>query len=172
MTQEAPQFAWAIIAATFLGPIFAVLLTRYVDARRDQHNRRMHVVRTLMATRRSVLAPEHIAALNLIEIEFYRKKRVLEAWKAYFQHLCTPFEPKDEERITRERALLRVKLLSEMAKVVGYRIEQLEIIEGGYTPQWTFDVEAQQHAVRQLFVEIAGGKRSLPIEVVNLPKQP
>ena len=32
MTPSSSLFGWAILAATFLGPVFAVLLTRFVDA--------------------------------------------------------------------------------------------------------------------------------------------
>jgi len=166
---ESSFFAWSILAATFCGPIFAVLLTRFVDYRRDQHQRRLHILRTLMATRRTILAPEHIAALNLIEIEYLGKAKVIEAWKAYLRHLSTPFGPNDSDRVARERENLRVKLLSEMATILGYKIEQLDIIAGGYIPQWLVDVESEQQAIRRLFAEIAAGSKSLPIEITRLP---
>jgi uncharacterized protein DUF6680 len=44
-----------------------------------------------MATRAARLTPDHVQALNLIDVEFYSKrkkyKRVLDAWKAYHDHL-------------------------------------------------------------------------------------
>jgi hypothetical protein len=88
-------FGWAILGATFLGPVLAVFMTRYVDGQRDRHERQLQVLRTLMATRRTVVSAEHVGALNLIEIEFYGHQQVIAAWKTYFQHLATGFEPKD-----------------------------------------------------------------------------
>jgi hypothetical protein len=84
MPPNSEIFGWAILAATFLGPAFAVLVTRIVDARRELSSRQLHVFRTLMATRRAQLTAEHVTALNLIEIDFQGKKEVLQSWKAYF----------------------------------------------------------------------------------------
>jgi len=67
----------ATIVAVFLGPIFAVLVTPWVDNERLKQNRRMEVFRTLLRTRRIRLNPDHVGALNLVEIEFYGEKGVL-----------------------------------------------------------------------------------------------
>ncbi len=118
-----------------------------------------------MATRRAVLSPEHVSALNLIEIEFHRNSHVISAWKAYFRNLSTRFEPKDTEKVTRERQALLTKLLSEMAKALRIRIEQLDIFEGGYIPQGAVDIEQQDVEFRNLVMDIFSGKRSIPIEI-------
>ena len=70
MNPNSELFGWAILVATCLGPIAAVLVTRYNDARRAKHERQMSVFRTLMATRATDLNSERVAALNLIQIEF------------------------------------------------------------------------------------------------------
>lgn len=162
---ESSFFGWAVLAATLLGPVSAVFVTRWIDTKREKQQRRLHVLRTLMATRRAPLSPEHVNALNLIEIEFYGKKNVLESWKKLLEHFSKTFDPKDEERVARERENLKTKLLSDMARVVGYRIEQLEIISGGYMPQYMVNYETEQQAIRRLFAELANGNRALPVEV-------
>jgi hypothetical protein len=58
------------VLAIVIGPIAAVAITRWLNDRRDQRNRRMDIFRTLMRTRRSPMSPDHVGALNLIEIEF------------------------------------------------------------------------------------------------------
>jgi hypothetical protein len=60
---------------------------------------------------------------------------------------------------------MRTKILSEMAKTLRIRVEQLDIFEGGYVPQGHVNIEREQAAIRRLLSEIADGKRSLPIEV-------
>ena len=50
----------ATIAAVFLGPIFAVLLTRYIDYRRADKARKLDIFRTLMRTRKMSLNWEHV----------------------------------------------------------------------------------------------------------------
>ena len=87
------------------------------------------------------------------------------AYKNYMRQLAIPFEPKDTERVTHDRQSLRTKLLSEMARSLGFRVEQLDIFEGGYVPQGHVDIEREQAAIRRLLTEIADGKRSLPIEI-------
>jgi hypothetical protein len=165
MTSNSDMFGWAILAATFLGPAFAVLATRIIDARRELNNRRLHVFRTLMATRRAQLTAEHVTALNLIEIDFQGKKEVLQAWKVYFENLCV--DTKNESRRDRawqERPALLAKLLHAIAKVLGYSIEQLDIMAGGYTPQGFFDEAQAQRDLRALTAEVLSGKRPLIIK--------
>jgi Family of unknown function (DUF6680) len=96
MNPTAEIFGWSIFAATFLGPIAAVLVTRSVDRLREKGARRLSIFRTLMATRRSVLSLEHIAALNQVALDFQKDVRVMTAYKNYMRHVSTPFDPKGE----------------------------------------------------------------------------
>src|SRR3984893_9263784 len=93
MSPSSGIFGWAILGATFLGPIFAVLLTRYIDWKREAKNRRLYIFRTLMATRRAQLTTEHVTALNLIEIDFHGEQQILKAWKEYFENLRVDVRP-------------------------------------------------------------------------------
>jgi hypothetical protein len=165
MNPTSEIFGWSILAATFLGPIAAVLITRYIDQLRERSGRRLWIFRTLMATRRTWLSPEHIAALNQVELDFQSATGVMNAYRMYMKHLATPFEPKENDRVVRERQSMRTKMLSEMATALRIRVEQLDIFEGGYIPQGHVDIEREQAAIRRLLSEIADGKRSLPIEV-------
>jgi hypothetical protein len=165
MNPTSEIFGWSILAATFIGPIAAVLMTRYIDQLRERGARRLWIFRTLMATRRTWLSPEHIAALNQIELDFQNATGVMNAYRMYMRHLATPFEPKDEDRVAHEPQSMRTKILSAMAKTLGIRVEQMDIFEGGYVPQGHVNIEREQTAIRKLLSEIADGKRSLPIEV-------
>jgi hypothetical protein len=118
-----------------------------------------------MATRRTALSTEHIAALNQIELDFQKDNRVMAAYRDYMKHLGTRFDAKDNDRVAQERQSLRTKILSEMARSLHIKVEQLDIFEGGYVPQGHVDIEMQQAVIRRLFAEIADGKRSLPIEI-------
>jgi hypothetical protein len=165
MNPSSEVFGWAILAATFLGPVFAVFTTRYIDGRRELNNRRLHIFRTLMATRRAPLTSEQVTALNLIEIDFQGKPDVLRAWKDYFENLSV--DPSDERRIKRaweERPALHAKLLHAIAKALDYKIEQLDILSGGYGPQGFFDDVNAQRELRTLLGELLSGKRPLMIK--------
>lgn len=166
-----------------VGPIAAVTVARTIEARREYRVRQMDVFRTLMRTRRTPMVPEHVGALNLIEIEFAKHASVMTAWRDLFQHLENVQSRRDDEivrpdlntqeagirherfsKIIRdERQRLLAKLLSEMARKLGHRSEQLEVFEVGYTPQGWIDEEADQRFLRLLLIEVIGGDRYLPV---------
>jgi len=178
---------WLTIVALLLGPVLAILVAQWLDRARLQHNRKMDVFRTLMRTRRTPITAEHVGALNLIEIEFAGQETVLAAWKALLTHFATlhnrcssetpgPGATPEEQaarnnafssRLADERAKLLAKLLHAIAQHLKFRSEQLEIFEGGYTPQGWIDVDMEQQAIRRMFVELYMGKRAMPIAVVD-----
>jgi hypothetical protein len=168
MNPTSEIFGWAILAATFLGPIFAVLVTRYIDSRREIRNRRLYIFRALMATRRAQLTQEHIVALNLIEIDFRGQREVLAAWKDYFANLSV--DPNDQAKAQRayaERPQLLTRLLHAIAKVVRYKIEQLDIMAGGYTPQLVYDNFQAQIGLQIAAMNVLTGKQPLLVKNVD-----
>lgn len=54
-----------------------------------------------------------------------------------------------------------------MAKALGFEIEQLEIFEGGYTPQGWADIELEQTIIRRFAAQVALGERALPIAIIS-----
>jgi hypothetical protein len=74
-----------MIGAVVLAPLFALQINTFLERRRREAERKSWIFKTLMATRASTLAPEHVQALNMIDIEFYgrnkRSRDVVEAWK-------------------------------------------------------------------------------------------
>lgn len=175
------------LVAVFLGPISAVFVTRWIDGLREDKQRRMEVFKTLMRTRRTPIYPEHVGALNLIEIEFAKENLVIKAWKSLFEHLGTEHIRRIDEqesdglspelisvrnqkfydRLAQERQSLLAKLLHAMAKSLNFKVEQLEIFEGGYTPQGWVDVEHAQYVARQFIMDLYQGKRVIPVGVLD-----
>lgn len=192
MPDKITWFEILTLIALIAGPVIAVIIARNMDTRRAKRERRMDIFRTLMRTRRSRLMPDHVGALNLVEIEFKEETAVITEWKAYFEHLAidhpkrTEEQVKDEmaqaekqrrfgkydERIAKEREKLLAKLLHAIAKVLGFKIEQLEIFEGGYAPQGWGDIEIQQEAIRRFLVGLALGRLVLPVAVTDYTKPP
>ena len=75
--QTETWYALATLAAIALGPIISVIVTRILDNYREKRQRRMQVFRDLMQTRGVRLDPIHVAALNVVEIEFYNDQRAI-----------------------------------------------------------------------------------------------
>jgi hypothetical protein len=166
----------ATIIALLLGPILAVVVTRHIDESRLKQTRRMDVFRTLMRTRRMRLSPDHVGALNLVEIEFYGENAVIENWKAYWNHLrqALPVDQNQQQQFLRDQEGLLTKLLHAIAKTLQFNIEQLEIFEGGYVPQGWIDDDQSVRVMRALVLEILNGRRGLPIVPLNFssPQNP
>ena len=85
-----------------------------------------------MRTRRMRLSPDHVGALNLVEIEFYGEAPVIEAWKAYWVHLhlAYPVDTARQQQFQRDQEGLLTRLLHAIATTLRFNIEQLEILEG------------------------------------------
>lgn len=151
----------SIVIATVTGPVLAVYITRRVDDERRVRERRLDVFRSLMATRRARLAPEKVRALNLVEIDFHGLTAIIEAHRQVMMHINTP-QPLPAGWVEHHQKLL-TKLLSEMAKVLGYELEQLDVLEGGYYPQGFVDIELEQQTLRRALIEVLSGNRPLLI---------
>ena len=176
-----------ITIAVLLGPILAVLITRWLDHQREDKARKLEVFKTLMRTRRNPISPEHVGALNLVELEFAAQKNVLKNLSELFSHLGTEHARRHEEQLSKEmddaearnrnekfgirlqneRQELLAILLHSIANKLGYKIEQLEVLKGGYTPQGWADVEAEQRIIRKYFLDLYTGVRMVPVGVVD-----
>jgi hypothetical protein len=149
----------AVVIATFFGPVLAVLVTRHVDGKRRVHERRLDIFRNLMASRRTLLSPNKVRALNLVEIDFYGIKPIEDAHREVMTHINAP-HPVPSDWNDRHRKLL-TKLLSEMAKILGYDLQQLDVLEGGYYPQGFADIELEQQELRRTLIQVFSGNRPL-----------
>lgn len=161
---------WAVVLATFFGPIAALLITFVRDSRAQKYNRRLHVFRTLMATRRIAISSDHVNALNLIEVDYYKCKKVEAAWKSYLDHLNNAGRPEDDAwRETKERRL--AELLFQMGFVLGFKIAALDMFRGGYAPQGWAHKELRSNEVLEYFHEMAAGTKVFPIWLKGITPQ-
>src|SRR4051794_12725865 len=90
-----------IILATLLGPVLAVQAQKYIERARERSNKKGWVLHALMATRAARLSPEHVQALNMIDLVFFghvigarvwrskTEQEVLDRWREYHDHLNT-----------------------------------------------------------------------------------
>ncbi len=163
----------AVVIATVLGPVLAVFVTRYVDSRRQIRERRLEIFRSLMATRRAPLAADKVKALNMVEIDFYGVSSVQEAHRDVMAHINTRQSPDQLEEWNDRHRKLITKLLSEMAKVLDYQLQQLDVLEGGYYPQWFADIESEQQEVRRALIQTLSGNRPLIVSsTAPTPREP
>jgi hypothetical protein len=162
---------WAIIIATFFGPIAAVQIQKWLDRRGEVNRRQVEVFRTLMASRVTANSPQHVNALNAIPLEFHKVESVLLAWSDLLLHLNTDgranFDEWNRTRITRFTALLLA-----MGKHLHYKFREAEIQDRAYFPEWQVALQNDQDLLRKALIGLASGTGSLNMKVTEFPGDP
>lgn len=176
---------WLIVAGAVLGPILAVQVQKLVEALSAGKIRREQVFTTLMATRQARLSPEHVGALNSIDLAFYDTgvwairwrpqsfQEVRSEWSIYRRHLSLPADapagPAAEALFQGRAEELFVNLLVKMAVCVGYKFNREELQTGSYSPRAHGELERQQLGVRKGMLDVLSGKQALSMNVTSFP---
>ena len=176
---------WLTIIATLLGPILAVQAQKIVEASRAKRAERDWVFRTLMATRAARLSPEHVRALNMIDMAFYgtkfwglhyqrpASKAVSRNWKAYFDSLSmdlTGFTPDQHQRLLETRDDKFTDLLASMAVAQNYDFDKVHLKRNMYSPQLHADIDSDQRIIREGLARVLSGQSTIKMDVVNFPE--
>lgn len=160
------------ITAIILGPIVAVQLEKYLQRSREVRERKHIVFKTLMATRGSALSLAHVEALNRIDLEFSnesRYKKVIEAWKEYFDNLGQKFESNEEFKIwAAKNEELLANLLYEMGQSLGYKFDKVLIKRNMYSPVGHARIERENELIRDGLIKILQGETLLPVNIGNI----
>ncbi len=167
-----------MLIAIVAGPILAVQIQKMIDKANEDKNRKMWLFSNLMATRAMPVSPLHVEALNRIDIEFYKNKKVTDAWKLLLDNFGNyPLDPKASDfqvklnSCSEKSNELLIDLLYQMGKSLGYDFDKVHLKRGVYFPKGHTDLESEQQIIRRALLEILVGKKSLPIEFTNLPDQ-
>ena len=174
---------WLMIAATVTGPILAVQAQKWLERYRTDRDRKEAIFRTLMATRSMILHPDHVRALNGIELAFYSDAKgnvprqrsaaaVVECWRTYFDHLhkhsatgeIVAGSPEDKRFLEKSHELL-TDLLLKMAEHLRYSITEREIKRGAYYPRFFTDAERNNEIIRDGIAKLMRGELTVPISL-------
>lgn len=159
------------IFAIVVGPILAVGIDRLRQYRADEKSRKLSVFRSLMRTRRIRLDPEHVGALNLVDLEFYGRPKVLKAFSEYMGHLSSPMPSTEDgnDRFFEQREGLLVQLLYEIGKDLGLQYDKHDLSKLAYGPTgWLNEQELQRQNMGYLN-ELLAGRRALPVTSMQPP---
>jgi hypothetical protein len=168
----------ATVLATVVGPILAVQAQKAIERAQERNRRKSWVFHQLMATRASRLSPDHVQALNMIDLAFYGRRdfgrhrptkteiAVTDAWHEYLDHLSTKSE--DGTWAARSDELF-TNLLSAMAEDVDYSFDRVQLKKGAYSPIAHGEQEQRVQAIRQLASEVLSGNRPIKMAVTDFP---
>jgi hypothetical protein len=161
------------IIALIFGPVLAVIVSDRRSKKEEVARRKMHVFRTLMATRTTNLYYNHIEALNLVEIEYFEDKDVMDYWRQYRNHLDNKeYSDRDYPAWNGERQNKLNDMLYKMSLALGYSFDKSHIEKGVYYPVGYSEIESQQREIRSLLLELLSGKRQLPMKAEVYTNQP
>lgn len=154
--------------AVVLGPIIAVLITRWLDNRRFAMERKLSIFRALMKDRRNQTSYDFVTALNLIEIDFHKEKKVMAAWQKLHESLSSQRPHVDDkdgwDRKFQEWNNNTTRLLCEIGRTLGISKEQIDIQSGGYMPEAWGNERQQRDYLQKLLIELLENKRGLLME--------
>lgn len=163
--------AWLTILAIVIGPIIAVQTQKLIEKSRETKNKKKWIFYTLMATRASRVAPEHVRALNSIDFEF-KEESILEAWRLYLDHLNNQQVLEDQlSQWGNKCEDLFIDLLHSIAVVLKYKFDKVQLKRGIYIPRAQGEQELAILTIRDRIVKILSGDESIPIRLISSDPQ-
>ena len=164
-----------LILAVVAAPLLALQAQWWLQLLREKRNRKLWIFKTLMSTRGARISPEHVTALNSIEVEFHEKdsknKAIVAAWRKYLDHLDTPSklnaegqpDPAEQSRWTDESNNLFIALLYQIALALDYDFDEVLLKRGFYAPRGHDELETDQLLLRKGLLRVLYGTRSIGV---------
>lgn len=139
--------AWITGLAIFLGPLTGVLLTLWMQSRKELRDAKHQLFLALMAERKTLSVSFQVAqALNKIDVIFAKNSEVKKCWHDYYSLLQQP--PGEL------RAHKWLELLTNMAKVLGYSSLSQVDLDKFYIPQGHADDADHQRKMGQQWARV------------------
>ncbi|HRI02521.1 MAG TPA: hypothetical protein PLL77_02150 [Pyrinomonadaceae bacterium] len=171
--------AISAVVSTLMAPILALQIQKLLERQREADNRRLNIFKTLMATRSSRLSPQHVEALNMIDVEFHKKKRfkkIVDAWGEYRDNLNN--FPEDDEAAD-HKARVEVwfstndqrftDLLYEMGQSLNYKFDKVHLKRSMYFPKGLGELDTDGNIIRKALVSLLTGENAIKMAVVDFP---
>jgi len=164
-----PQIDWAVVAATFLGPIFAVMLTLWLQRRSGERYAQMEVYATMMRLRRSPTDSAFVGAYNLVPVHFHGVRKVMSRYQDFQRVINDPGWKVREAlpKLVENYGVALTHLLVEMSRFLKVEIEAVDIQNGAYKPELWDTQEREQAALRDALWQVLVGNAALRVEVAD-----
>ena len=152
-----------IIGTSLISGLLASVLTLWWQDKSRIKNKKMQIFETLMAGRYMVFSQESVNAMNSIDVIFYKDEKVRQAYKDFINE--TEKKPETNPNIGDKY----LKLLEEMAKVLGYENIHWDDIKRSYYPNGLADKTREETMLRKMLIESATANISIKQDSQNTP---
>ena len=157
-----------VVLATTVSPFIAVQASEKLRANASARDAREKVFHTLMSTRGARMTPEHVAALNRIDLVFPAQKfpGVSDAWNLYMRHLSTGRQ--EAERVGEAHFSnadrLFMSLLKAMAAALNTPFSDMTLQHNAYYPQGYIHNEQQNYLLRDAALQVLKGEQAIAVK--------
>jgi hypothetical protein len=137
---------WAVVVATFVGPIAAVVISLELDSRARQRERRISVLNGLLQGRASMLGPLWTQSILQVPLEFRKDDAVMSRWEEFY---TAAQNNTANETVTND-------LIKAILKTVGFADRPAgQIVRSGYRSNGLELVEKLQKEALEALPEVA-----------------
>lgn len=136
------------IIAIVVIPIVAVLIGQWLQNRSEKRKDKMRVFSHLMSYRAFSYTDQYsVNIFNSIPIVFNKDKKVIEKYNLYLKSMN--IKPEDYPQKQKEIEDNKTKMLEEMAKSLGYKNINWELIQNPYLPIGLLNERANENVYKQ-----------------------
>lgn len=157
-----------MVLATMVSPFIAVQASEKLRANAAAKDAREKVFHTLISTRGARLTPDHVAALNRIDLVFPAAafSGVSDAWNLYMRHLSrgrAEMEQAGEAHFTEGNRLF-MALLKAMSAALDIPFSDTALQHNAYYPQGYIHNEQQAYLLRDAALLVLKGEQAISIK--------
>lgn len=150
------------IAAVLLSPLVAVLVTVWLQNRKEKRDMKRWVFNTLVGTRHGPITDEAVRALNMIDVVFHDSPKVRQYWREYYDMLGNPSLSQPEG--FRQRQTKNLEMIGAMAKDLGLEksITSLDV-DRVYYPQALGEQARKAQSISDELLRVLRGTQGLVV---------
>jgi hypothetical protein len=165
-----------LILATIAGPILAVQAQKWIERATERGSAQKRIFFALMATRATRVAPDHVQALNMIDLEFSgsgwrrqtsREREVVNRWRIYADHLNQDVDEADLWNAHGDE--LFTDLLVALAAALRYSFDRVQLRRGIYYPRAHGEAETRRVVFEKAVVKVFTGESPLSMKITEVP---
>ncbi len=151
------------IIAIIIIPIIAVIIGYCLQNRSEKRKDKMRIFSHLMSIRAFNYIDQYsVNIINSVPIVFYNDKEVIEKYNIYLKSLN--IKPEDVPQKQKEIDDNKTNLLVAMAKALGYKNINWELIQNPYVPQGLINEKNNENLFKQWQLDIAKKFSQVPYQ--------